>query len=79
MTVKHDGWNGKGHWCTTYVAPNGGKGFAALSSMICTDVNTRLPAGVETRDAAGAVTERYEFSQVKSVVHPDKFFDSGEF
>lgn len=79
MGIKHDGWNGKGHWCTTYVAPNGGKGFAAASSRICTDVNTRLPSGVVSYDASGNLQEQYEFSQVKSVAHPDKFFDSKEF
>ena len=79
MKVVHEGWDKLGHWCTMYVAPNGGKGFDSAKSRICTDVDTRLPAKVEGFDGAGAVTERYEFSDVRSAVYPPKYFDSGEF
>lgn len=79
MKVTHDGWKGDGRWCTVYVAPNGGKGFDAAKSRICTDVDTRLPAKVEAYDAAGVLTEQYEFRDVKSVMHPAKFFDPAEF
>jgi hypothetical protein len=79
MKAVHEGWDTKGLWCTMYIAPNGGKGFAQARARICTDVASRLPARVESFDAGGAVTERYEFSEVKSAVAPDKFFDSAEF
>lgn len=79
MKVTQEGWDKLGHWCTMYVAPDGGKGFASAKSRICTDVDSRLPAKVESFDVAGVVTERYEFSDIRSAVHPPKFFDSAEF
>lgn len=79
MKVVHEGWDKGERWCTMYVAPDGGKQFSAAKSRICTDVQTRLPAKIESFDGASAVTERYEFSDVRSAVHPDKFFDSREF
>lgn len=79
MKVVHEGWNGRGKWCTVYVAPNGGKGFDAAKSRICTDVDTRLPAKVEAYDADGTLKEQYEFTNVQSVQHPAKFFESSEF
>ena len=79
MKVTHEGWNARGHWCTVYVAPNGGKGFDAAKSRICTDVDTRLPSKVEAYDEAGTLKEQYEFRDVVRVQHPPKFFDSAEF
>ena len=79
MKVTQEGWKGAGRWCTLYEAPNGGKGFDAAKSRICTDVDTRLPAKVEAYDEAGVLKEQYEFRDVKSVQHPPKFFDSDEF
>ena len=80
MKVTHEGFSGSSwRWCTVYVAPNGGKGFDAAKSRICTDVETRLPAKVEAYDEAGQLKEQYEFRDVKSVEHPPKFFDSAEF
>lgn len=79
MKIVQEGWDAKGKWCSVYVAPNGGKDFSAAKSRICTDVETRLPARIECFDSAGAMTEKYEFSDARSAVHPDKFFDSAEF
>jgi hypothetical protein len=79
MKVTQEGWDKAGHWCTMYTAPNGGKGFASAKSRICTDVDSRLPARVEGFDGSGAILERYEFSDVRTAVHPPKFFDSAEF
>ncbi len=79
MQVTQEGWDKAGRWCTMYTAPNGGKGFDAAKSRICTDVDSRLPARVEGFDGAGAVLERYVFTDVKAAVHPPKFFDPDNF
>lgn len=79
MEIVREGWNGRGHWCSMYVAPNGGKGFDAAKSRICTDTQTRLPTKIESYDAAGVLQEQYEFRNAVKVKVDAKFFDSAEF
>ncbi|MBL8951536.1 MAG: DUF1571 domain-containing protein [Myxococcaceae bacterium] len=79
MKITQEGWDKAGKWCTVYTAPNGGKGFSAAKSRICTDVETRLPARVEGFDSGGALLERYVFTEFRGAVHPPKFFDSDGF
>jgi Protein of unknown function (DUF1571) len=71
---KHEGWNTKGSWCGLYLSPNGGKGWDSFSTRICTDPVTRFPSKVEAFDAAGRLTERYEFSNVEKVTLPKDYF-----
>jgi len=79
MKITQEGWDKSGSWCTMYTAPNGGKGFSAAKSRICTDVDSRLPAKVEGFDGSGTLLERYVFTDVRPAVHPPKFFDSDNF
>ncbi len=67
IVVTHEGWNDKGHFCALYVLPDGGKGFDNASTRVCTDALAGIPAKVEGFDAAGALLERYEFSELRPV------------
>ncbi|GMU61288.1 MAG: hypothetical protein AMXMBFR34_30510 [Myxococcaceae bacterium] len=75
MTIKHEGWDAKGHYCSLYVMPNKGAGFDSASSRICTDVAAGVPVRVEGFDASGALLERFEFSNVKKASVSDDTFD----
>ena len=75
LTVKHEGWDAKGLFCTVYVMPNKGQGFDSASTRICTDVVLGLPARVEGYDASGTLLERFEFAGVKKVSAGEDTFD----
>lgn len=75
MTIKHEGWDAKGYYCSLYVMPNKGAGFDSASSRICTDVAAGVPVRVEGFDASGALLERFEFSNVKKASVGDDTFD----
>lgn len=71
---KHEGWNNKGSWCSLYLSPNGGKGYDAFSTRLCTDPVTRYPTKVEGFDSNGRLLERYEFFNVEKVTLPKDYF-----
>jgi len=75
LTIKHEGWDPKGRWCSVYVMPNKGAGFDSASTRICTDVAAGVPARVEGFDAAGQLLERFEFQNVKKASVTDETFD----
>ena len=73
-TVKHEGWDARGHSCSLYTAPNGGKGFELAASRICTDLESAIPSKVEGFDASGAMVESYVFSDLSAKDLGDAFF-----
>jgi hypothetical protein len=77
--VTHEGWTADGIWCSLYFPPNGGRDFSGYKTRICSDLTAGLPVRVETFDEKGNLLERYLFSQVKTVVKPDAFFDPDKF
>lgn len=74
FVAKHEGWNNKGSYCSLFLSPNGGKGYDAFSTRICTDPVTRIPTKVEGFDSSGRLLERYEFSNVEKVTLPKDYF-----
>jgi hypothetical protein len=75
LRVQHEGWNDLGHFCTLYTLPNGGRGFDNAQTRICTDALAGIPSKVEGFDAAGALLERYEFSDLKPLTPTDATWD----
>ncbi|MGQ0504761.1 MAG: DUF1571 domain-containing protein [Myxococcaceae bacterium] len=68
-----EGFDKEGLYCLMAKAPNGGKGFYAVATRICSDVMSGLPLRVESFDAKG-MFESFTFSKVKPLPLPDSFF-----
>lgn len=75
LKVEHEGWNDKGHFCSLYTLPDGGRGFDNAQTRICNDPLAGIPAKVEGYDARGALIERYEFSELKAFTPDDTTWD----
>lgn len=75
LAVEYEGWNEAGHFCSMYVLPNGGKGFDNAKTRVCTDVQAGVPMKIEGFDAAGALIERYAFSDLKPISIDTNTFD----
>ena len=75
LGVEYEGWNEAGHFCSMYVLPDGGKGFDNAKTRVCTDVQAGVPMKIEGFDAAGALIERYAFSDLKQITVETNTFD----
>jgi hypothetical protein len=75
VRVTDEGWTASGHYCQLYVMPNGGRGFGSARTRLCTDPSLGIPVRVESYDGAGALTERFVFSEIKHQPLPDAVFD----
>ncbi len=74
LTTIPEGWVGH-HFCLLYEMPNGGKGFDAAKTRVCTDFALGVPVLVESFDAENRVTERFAFSEVVPAELPESVFD----
>jgi Protein of unknown function (DUF1571) len=74
LTTTAEGWVGR-RFCLLYAMPNGGKGFDAAKTRVCTDFAVGVPVLVESFDAENRVTERFAFSDVAPAELPESVFD----
>jgi hypothetical protein len=74
LTTTVEGWV-DGTFCQLYAMPNGGKGFDAARTRVCTDFKLGVPVLVESFDAENRVTERFAFSSIERRELPETTFD----
>lgn len=74
LTTTVEGWV-DGNFCQVYAMPNGGKGFDAARTRVCTDFKLGVPVLVESFDLGNQLTERFAFSSVVHSELPEATFD----
>jgi hypothetical protein len=64
-----EGFDARGRWCLTFVAPAGAQKLHALRTRMCLDLLLGLPVELEAHDAQGLL-ERVELSDVRANLSP---------
>lgn len=75
ITMKDEGWDKAGRYCQLHEMPQGGRGFDSALTRVCVDLWAGIPARVESFDGAGALLERYTFSELQPARATDVTFD----
>jgi hypothetical protein len=64
-----EGFDARGRWCLTFVAPPGAENLHALRTRMCLDLLLGLPVELEAHDAHGLL-ERLELTDVRPNLAP---------
>ena len=70
---KDEGFDGRGRWCLTFVAPPQARDLYAQRTRMCLDLVLGLPVELEVHDREGLL-ERFELTDVRPHVQPPPDF-----